>query len=48
MLGKAAFLAVMMQPPLAKRDCRSQIMVSQPFGKSTAVNLDNLKAPVYR
>lgn len=46
MLGKAAFLAVMMQPPLAKRDCRSQIMVSQPFGSSTAVNLDNLKEEI--
>ncbi len=46
MLGKAAFLAVMMQPPLAKRDCRSQIMVSQPFGSSTAVSLDNLKEEI--
>ncbi|MBP6747119.1 hypothetical protein KA344_17950 [bacterium] len=46
MLGKAAFLAVMMQPPLAKRDCRSQIMVSQPFGSATAVNLDNLKEEI--
>lgn len=43
MLGKAAFLAVMMQPPLAKSDWRSQIMVSQPFGSSTVVHLDNLK-----
>lgn len=46
MLGKAAFLAVMMQPPLAKSDWRSQIMVSQPFGSATVVNLDNLKAQV--
>lgn len=43
MLGKAAFLAVMMQPPIAEKDLRSQIMVSQPFGSSTVVNLDNLK-----
>jgi len=43
MLGKAAFLAVMMQPPLAQTDLRSQIMVSEPFESATAVGLDKLK-----
>ena len=44
MLGKAAFLAVMMQPPLAAQDWRSQIMVSQPANAATAVCLDSLKS----
>jgi len=43
MLGKAAFLAVMMQPPLASQDLRQQIMVSTPFESDYAANLDALK-----
>ena len=43
MLGKAAFLAVMMQPPLATQDLRQQIMVSAPFESASAADLDNLK-----
>lgn len=43
MLGKAAFLAVMMQPPLASQDLRQQIMVSTPFESTSAADLDNLK-----
>ncbi|CAN5478714.1 hypothetical protein BH11CYA1_BH11CYA1_12010 [soil metagenome] len=46
MLGKAAFLAVMMQPPLAAKDWRASIMVSEPFNSATAVNLDKLKEKV--
>jgi uncharacterized protein YhhL (DUF1145 family) len=43
MLGKAAFLAVMMQPPLASQDLRQQVMVSTPFESTSAADLDNLK-----
>ncbi len=43
MLGKAAFLAVMLQPPLAPQDLRQQIMVSTPFESASAADLDNLK-----
>ncbi len=43
MLGKAAFLAVMMQPPLASQDLRQQIMVSTPFESASVADLDNLK-----